>query len=612
VLEPQERILFPEALRPPEGYDLSWAIGTTYTLDLVAAVAAPLAFAFFDWEQEDGQRGPDPIPLLEALRSYADRLTVFVQGGQIAVPKPQQVLLSYLEDSIIEAWAPTRGGLFHPKIWLLRFTSGDDAVRYRFVCLTRNLTFDRAWDAVVVLEGPVCDRQRGFSANRPLVDFVAALPGLALRGVSLEVNGRIREASREVLRVSWELPPGFNRLVFWPIGIERHRRWPFAGRVDRLLVVSPFLGRAALDRLARQGRGHVLVSRLEALQELEAEDVAGFENIYVLDDAADLDSRGGDEVEAMENMLRGLHAKVYIADAGWDASVWTGSPNATDAALGPNVEFLVELTGPKSKCGIDALLAKGSGEARFGDLLRPYLEHDHRPPDEVEEGLRARIDEARRTLARAGMVARVEGESDEGLFTVALVSGRRSFQLGADVSVHCWPVMLGEAASAPLNVDTLDLARFVMAGEDLSSLFAFSVEASEGARKREERFTLNLALQGAPEDRRERVLRSVLRDRDRVLRFLLFLLAAGDPRQAAALVAPSDGSTQPGKDEVLSIIELPLFESMLRALEREPSKLDHVARVIADLRKSAEGEALIPEGFAEVFDPIWAAREAQR
>ena len=49
VLDPQDRVLFTEALRP-EGYELSWAIGTTYTLDLVAAVAAPLAFALFDWQ----------------------------------------------------------------------------------------------------------------------------------------------------------------------------------------------------------------------------------------------------------------------------------------------------------------------------------------------------------------------------------------------------------------------------------------------------------------------------------------------------------------------------------------------------------------------------------
>ena len=173
--------------------------------------------------------------------------------------------------------------------------------------------------------------------------------------------------------------------------------------------------------------------------------------------------------------------------------------------------------------------------------------------------------------------------------------------------------MLGEGASAPVGVDGSELARFVMAGEELSSLFAFSIEATEGSRRKEERFTLNLLLEGGrtPADRRDRVLRSVLRDRDRVLRFLLFSSPTGTlGRQPPCwyIWASSGrwrrrGLVRPG---------LPLFESLLRALEREPAKLDHVARLIEDLRKTPESEALIPEGFTEIWDPIWAAREARR
>jgi hypothetical protein len=247
--------------------------------------------------------------------------------------------------------------------------------------------------------------------------------------------------------------------------------------VDRLLVVSPFLGHASLARLAGQGQGHLLISRLESLQELE--DLGSFQRAYVLDDAADIDVNRDDEADLADHVLQGLHAKLYVADAGWKASVWTGSANATDAAFGANVEFLVELHGPKVKFGIDALLAKGSGEARFSDLLKPYVEHEYRPPDELEEGLRARIDEARQALVLAAMVARVEAENDEGLFAVALVSARELAKVPEAVSIRCWPIMLGEGASAPVGVSGSELARFVMAGEELSSLFAFSIEATE-------------------------------------------------------------------------------------------------------------------------------------
>lgn len=611
MLDPHDRVLFSEALRPPDGYQLSWAIGTSYTLDLVAAMAAPLAFALFDWQQQDASpTGADAIPLLEALRRYAGRLTVFVQAGQIAVPKPQQFLLSYLEDSIIETTAPVRSGLFHPKTWLLRFAADDAPVRYRFACLSRNLTFDRAWDTAVIVEGNVADRQRAFAVNHPLADFIAALPDLALRPVSPEIAERARQGHREVLRVAWELPAGFDGLAFWPMGIRGHRRWPLAGRADRLLVVSPFLSQATLARLGGRGHGNVLVSRLESLQELK--DLGSFQSAYVLDDAASIDD-DRDDADPADHALQGLHAKLYVADAGWQASIWTGSANATDAAFGPNVEFLVELRGLRSKFGIDALLAKGVGEARFSDLLQPYSQHQHLAPDELEEGLRARIEHARQALARATMVARVQAGGATDQLTVTLLSEHGSAGIPDDVSVRCWPVMLGEAASECLTVSSPVLARFTVTGEELSSLFAFAVEATEGTRSREVRFTLNLSLEGAPEGRHDRVLRAVLRDRNRVLRFLLFLLADGDPTQTADLLASrhqaGDGN---GVAEHQLILDIPLLESLLRALDREPAKLDHIAALISDLRKSPDGPELIPEGFTDVWEPVWAARQARR
>ena len=258
--------------------------------------------------------------------------------------------------------------LFHPKVWLLRFAADDAPVRYRFACLTRNLTFDRAWDTAVIIDGLVADRQRAFSVNRPLADFVAALPGLAVRAVSPEVDRRVGEAQREVLRVRWELPAGFEGLAFWPMGIKGHRRWPLAGRVDRLLVVSPFLGPASLARLAGHGQGHLLVSRLESLQGLE--DLGSFQSAYVLDDAADIDVNRDDEEDPADHVLQRTPRQAVCGRCRWKASVWTGSANATDAAFGSNVEFLVEIQGAKSRFGIDALLAKGSGRGSVRRSLK--------------------------------------------------------------------------------------------------------------------------------------------------------------------------------------------------------------------------------------------------
>ena len=57
--------------------------------------------------------------------------------------------------------------------------------------------------------------------------------------------------------------------------------------------------------------------------------------LYALDDNAieeDTDDTQVDDPETLEDSdVHGLHAKVFIADQGRDASVWMGSANATDA-----------------------------------------------------------------------------------------------------------------------------------------------------------------------------------------------------------------------------------------------------------------------------------------
>src|SRR5688572_22729498 len=118
MLEPQSRTLLLDALRPPPDYRLDFAAGTTFTLDLVAMLVAPLAFALLDRSGPDGKLVADPLALLEALRRNADRFALFCQAGRIAVPKPDRLVLSYLERNVIQVQAPYEG-VFHPKVWVM-------------------------------------------------------------------------------------------------------------------------------------------------------------------------------------------------------------------------------------------------------------------------------------------------------------------------------------------------------------------------------------------------------------------------------------------------------------------------------------------------------------
>lgn len=609
MLEPQDRRQLLESLRPPDGCTLDFALGTTYSLDLLALLTAPLAFTFFDWEDEEGKPTADPQALLAAIRRNADRMAIFCQAGQIAVPREHQQLFNYLENAVFEVSPDHTDGVFHAKIWLLRYTAPDQPVRYRFLCLSRNLTFDRSWDTVLVLDGSLQDRKRPFAKNRPLCDFIEALAKLALRPVPERVTKMVATIQEEVPKVEFELPLGFNEVRFWPLGIKGSKKWPFEDGIDRLLVMSPFVSASCLNQFDNERKNNILISRVDSLEELTPKCLGKFKDVYCLNSGAEPEPDDSDDgADHADSALVGLHAKLYVADRGWDASVYTGSANATNAAFERNVEFLTELVGLKSRCGIDVLLEPEKGQTKLIDLLEPFpVGKAPAESDEILKRLEQKIQDATRVISQARLEARVEVGAEPGQFGVSLVRGSdKPLALPASTKARCWPVSLPESAGTALGTGG-PAARFEpLSMLALTSFYAFTVQASAEGRIWEHRFVLNLPLLNAPETRNECVLRSLLGNREQVMKLLLLLLfeeQAGEAEGSLLVKSLVGGGAGGGAGPV------PLFETLMRTLDRAPRRIVDVARIVTDLRKTPEGQALLPEGFDRIWEPIHAALE---
>lgn len=620
VLEPDDRRLLLESLRPPIGYELDHALGTTFTLDLLALLTAPMAFTLFDSEGEDGGPPTDPVTLLRAVREYGDRVTIFCQGGQIAVPPHDQLLFANLEGSIYQV--NLTGRLFHPKVWLLRFVAAEQPVRYRLLCLSRNLTFDRSWDTVLRLDGELTARRNAFSANHPLGDFFAALPDMRLKPrLPVQRLEQLTRMEREVRRVAFESPEGFDPAInFWPRGLDDYKKaWPFQGDIRRMLVISPFIGPKALTDLAQSGEGHVLVSRPESLDKLADRKVLQSFDVRQMDPATEFDipqdEEASGEVTTEAETLRGLHAKVYAADKGMRASIWVGSANATDAGLRQNVELLIELQGSRWHCGVDAVLdGKGNGADSFGSLLTLYdLSVEPTPPDPALEKLEESVEALRLAFARQRMILSVEAPKTDGDYSLELIGPRPDWpKLARGMKVSAWPITRnpGEAKTRLKPTHDQVLARFdAMPATALTPFIAFEIDAKAGGLSHSIRFALHLPLRGAPRGRREDILRALLNDRDRILRYLLLVLAetggasALAPDVIEALSAPSSSETG-GR----GTFDLPLLEGLLRALDGDQAKLEQIDRLLTDLEQTGAVSDLLPDGFRDVWDPIWAAR----
>lgn len=620
MLEPQDRHLFLDAFRPPAGYILNYALGTTFSLDLLTLLAVPMALTALDWQAGEVEDHPDALAVLEGLRRNADRMCLFCQAGRIALPKRYQTLFGYLEDLVFEVIPPNQQRVFHPKVWVLRFAASNESVLYRLLVLSRNLTFDRSWDVILSLEGELVPRKNAFARNHPLGDFVATLPELVVRrAVPKQVLTNIDRVQEEIRRVRFSLPDGFDEVRFWPLGISGKCPWPFEGRKDRMLIVSPFVTKECLYRLTESGAGHILVSRQESIEQVP--DVSRqFDKLFVLNDSANPDVVEPNLTgpEELDNYfpLTGLHAKLYVADAGWDARVWMGSANATDAAFDGNIEFLVELQGKKSRCGVDAVLGRESGRGAFLDLLQEYPSSpDSASPDSEQEALDSMVEEGRRELGQAQLIANVmPATSSQGYDLGIYLMEGHSLRIPGDIEVSCRPITLPAAEAVALKLgpdNTGDGSPLVVFHqlplEAITSFFAFTVKAISGAKSASINFILNLPLEGVPEGRHERILRTLLRNRHQVLRYLLLLLADEGFAIQQVLSGPRSSSVQ-STAVGLSPVQLPLFEALVRTLHRCPERLDQVAQLVEDLRKTPDGTSLLPNDFQVIWDPIWAAR----
>src|ERR1035441_10677015 len=271
---------------------LDVAVATTFTLDLDAALVAPLAFAAFD------ASGPgDPIAALEAIRSVADRLTIFCQAGEIRVPPHASDLFAFLEPVVHEVHRPRPGRLFHPKMWLLRYIGGNDEV-VRLLAPTRNLTNDASWDAVLRLDGvpsggPV-------SANRPVADLIRWCMEHGVRSLRAERRAGLEGLVESVRRTHWDYPKDVQEIFFHALGVSTRTAPDFAGR--RHLVISPFVTEGGLAIVAPSA-GAVVISRPEQLEKLAPEVVDEIDCRVMTSVSADTDAHDASPLGA-------LHAKV--------------------------------------------------------------------------------------------------------------------------------------------------------------------------------------------------------------------------------------------------------------------------------------------------------------
>lgn len=586
MLEPDSRALLTDLLRPPRGFTLSHAVGTTFTLSLETALSVPLAFA-----ARAADDHVDALGILDAVRRAADRIDVFAQAGCISLGRASD-LVALLEDTIHPVTVDR--GLFHPKVWFLEYEAGEIR-RYRFICSSRNLTNDRTWDAVVALDGlagePGADDRR---SNRNMATLLRWLPSHSTPAMDATRAARLEGLADRWADIVWERPSDARTVAVDVLGVgaEPPR---LVETPRRALVISPFVTDEGIAHLrARPGGQTRLVARPEQLDRLRPATIANLE-MHILDESATLPDVDADERSIVDHdPLVGLHAKLVVHDGPHASTAMIGSPNATGPAWTQNVEALVSLTGSTTRLGVDATFDA------VRPLLEPYATDGGAEPDPADEAGR-RLEHALRSIATTRITIAVLS-GDEHHLAVSSAAETPTFH---GITVR-WQLLTRPDVGGDGLPPVEPIRTPAVAHRDITP---FVVVSAFDASGRTQRSILVAELLDDLPQRRDAIVAGHLTSPETFARFLHLLLqpsrtgaASADDALGPGWAALGAGVAEDGSG---------LLELLVRAVGAEHGGVQDVERVLRQLTPTERAEA-VPAGFDALWQEILAADERIR
>jgi len=591
-LNNRDRSSYLDVLKPDLGYSVEYILGTTYSLELDTILMSSLSLCLSHSEDISLQIA-DPVALLEGCRRLSEKSIILFESGQIHQPKKYNQLYYFIEHSLYSAKTP-KGGVFHPKVWFVKYKNDAGDIKYRFICLSRNMTFDTSWDFAFAINGDEGSIQS--EEGRQLSRFFKELQPDKLKEDQKKIYA---EALEDIKRVHFDVPNKME-MSFHPLGIKGSEIPFYASEYDRQCVVSPFLRRKfEIDQLAKE---NILISGSYELHKLEEESKNKFKEILVINDALfDFKTSENEAVKELDDVGSDLHAKMYFLEKGKNTELFLGSANATDAAFTQNVEFLVRLKGRTEQIGIDQFL-NSDEDFGFRTILKEYEKGNLTEKELDREKFDEQVFKVKKALFSSSL--KYEYIEDNGNFQINLkFSPSSEWEKLIKNLAFTVKVSLLSNPSNPHELASETIFQNLGLG-DLTSLFCFSVSISE-FEYLPDTFTQKIDGAEFPKKRSDHVIRSSIDSMDKFIRFLYLILHGGEVT-VEALSGVLDKGSQKGQGN--SYLQIPLFEEILKSLARTPDKLTYIDKVIDGLKDA--DQKVIPDSFLELWGNVKRARES--
>ena len=585
----EDRLNYGQLLLPPVGFTLVRAVGTIYSLDLETLMSVCIVLGI--QESTDSSLTKNPFAILKSLQGLSEKLLIFCEAGQIAQMAPEKSpLMLMLDKMIVPVKLKSIKGKdipsFHPKTWTLQYEDANGNQHFRFIVLSRNLTFDRSWDVAVSLDGKMTGGRH--RSSYPIVDFLEYLKYNALEGVSLKTEKRriLNALIQDLPFVKFSLED--KRVLDFeiiPLGIgtvDIDKDPLMTNSFHDMFIMSPFVSSGVLQsfdnrKILKINNRH-LITRTTELHKIAGK-LNNFK-VFTIKDAVVEGEEIVSDNETSNVQQQDIHAKIYLMTKDSSSTLYLGSMNASDNGLHRNIEMLLKLSAYRYYLNIEQIEADLFGP---DEKWNPFEEIDLNDVDskEPEQNEKDALERMIKMICRLRAKAVVEQTGDSYKITITIACPREGFP---------------DAEIAPARtVRTQPLAE-KMVFEDLSALELTELYRITAKGKTENITRMILIPTEMPLNRDDMVVRSILKDKRAFVDYLAFIL--GDDYVLSALEMENTTSDR-DNDHRSEEVGLPaIYEKMIKVAYSEPERLKEIRHI---MDRIADCD-VIPDEFIQMYD----------
>jgi len=585
--------LYGDLLASP-GYDVEFAVGTTYSLDLKALLIVPYSLGAFGDLSSSIKKSP--LFLLESIRRSSKNFALFCHRGGIHAPKELQSFYSLLEESIFEVVnkeSPLSN--FHPKMWLIKEINHEnkDDKQLKVIILSKNMDFDNNIDVVVSLTGKINLNKRTNHRHTSLSEFLMLLSGYA-KG---EKKHRIEELADDLLHVSSfevdesRFESGEYEFVPFFQGKNLNERvvYPDSFQGQSVMIISPFVDEETVSeinkRVGKNGR-NVLVTRYGYV----SPNIFSHYNrdngaVYVVND----------QMINNEYVPIDIHAKTYFVSGPKNDNghfLYLGSANATFSAFHKNTELLIRL---KLK----------NGQLLFDSFEKEFLQIDEQKGESlVYERIKAANEKTGlHEYSPLEQYIRKLLCSNFKAVVIPNEQGKYDIQIKTPLKKESFPLTISPL-QMPTFVEHLD-KDVVFRNLPLSKLSEFYIiSGGQGDGRIEE--VIKIPTKGIPEkERDDEIFRSIVDSPDKFYNYVSFMLC-DDPEEYFFEMEQLAKHLKETDNKTTSPMTGRIYEQMLKIAANNPeqlSNLEDVLRIVKD-RDFAKEFMTLYEQFQSIIPKL--------